>query len=226
MDYTTLFNTIKTYTENDFPSTSFSATNGTSTVTTASKTQIDTFIQLAEERIYNSVQLPALRKNVEGNMTAGNKYVTLPSDWLATYSIARIESDGSQYFLLNKDVSYMREAFPAPNSLGAPSQYAVFDANTLILGPTPDSSYGLEMHYFYYPESIVTAGTTWLGDHFETVLLYGSLREAYVFMKGEADIIAQVEQKYAESLALLKRLGDGLDRRDAYRSGQVRTQVT
>ena len=183
---------------------------------------IPTFVQQAEERIYNSVQLPALRKNVTGSMTTGNKYVTLPNDWLATYSVARIDPDGSQEFLLNKDVNYIRQAYPSPNSLGAPTQYAIFDANTFIVGPTPDDNYGVEMHYFYYPQSIVTAGTSWLGDNFETVLLYGSLREAYMYMKGEKDLIDNVEQKYNESLALLKRLGDGLDRRDAYRSGQIR----
>lgn len=183
---------------------------------------IPTFVQNAEERIYNSVQLPALRKNVTGTMTTGNKYITLPNDWLATYSVARIDPDGTQHFLLNKDVNFIREAFPDPGSDGPPSQYAIFDANTFIVGPTPDANYGVELHYFYYPQSIVTAGTSWLGENFESVLLYGSLREAYQFMKGEADMIANVDKLYNESLALLKRLGDGLDRRDAYRSGQIR----
>ena len=183
---------------------------------------IPIFVGNAEERIYNSVQLPALRKNVTGTMTTGNKYITLPNDWLATYSVARIDLDGSQEFLLNKDVNYIRAAFPDPNSNGAPTQYAIFDANTFIVGPTPDANYGVEMHYFYYPQSIVTAGTSWLGDNFESVLLYGSLREAYQFMKGEPDMIANVDKLYNESLMLLKRLGDGLDRRDAYRSGQIR----
>lgn len=207
MNYTQLVDAICAYTEN-YEQTFLD--------------NIPNFVQQTEERIYNSVQLPALRKNVTGTMTAGNKYITLPNDWLATYSVARIDPDGSQHFLLNKDVNFIREAFPEPNSLGTPSQYAIFDADTFIVGPTPDDDYGVELHYFYYPQSIVTAGTTWLGDNFETVLLYGSLREAYQFMKGEADMIANVDKLYMESLALLKRLGDGLDRRDAYRSGQIR----
>lgn len=186
---------------------------------------IPTFVQLAEERIFNSVQLPDIRRNQIGTLTPNNKYLTLPADWLATFSLAVIAPDGSQSFLLDKDVNFIRECYPDPSSNGVPKFYAIFDKNTFILGPTPDSNYQVELHYYYYPESIVTAGTSWLGDNFETVLLYGSLREAYTYLKGEADMVQNYEQKYQEALAQLLRLGDGLNRRDAYRSGQVRVPV-
>ena len=152
--------------------------------------------------------------------------MTLPADWLATFSLAVIASDGSQEFLLDKDVNFIRQSYPDPNDTGVPQYYAIFDQNTLILGPTPASNYQVEMHYYYYPESIVTAGTSWIGDNFETVLLYGALREAYIYLKGEADMIQNYEQKYQEAMIQLLRLGDGLNRRDAYRSGQVRIPVT
>ena len=186
---------------------------------------IPTFVQLAEERIYNSVQIPAIRKNQIGTLTPNNKYLTVPADWLATFSLAVIASDGSQEFLIDKDVNFIRQSYPSPTDTGVPAYYAIFDQDTLILGPTPDSNYQVEMHYYYYPESIVTAGTTWIGDNFETVLLYGSLREAYTYLKGEADLIANYEQKYQEAMQMLYRMGDGLNRRDAYRSGQVRVPV-
>ena len=192
---------------------------------------IPTFVQLAEERIYNSVQIPAIRKNQTGTMTAGNKYLSLPTDWLATFSLAVITSDefaGDTYsYLLDKDVNFIRESFPSTGSLSwaLPTHYAQFDQNTLLLGPTPDNAYGVELHYYYYPESIVTAETSWLGDNFEDVLLYGSLREAYIYMKGDADLVSAYEAKYKQALDLLKQLGDGKNRRDAYRSGQVRVPV-
>ena len=211
MDYQSLSTTIQQYTENT--EASFIA-------------NIPTFVQLAEERIYNSVQIPAIRRNVTGNLTAGVKYLQLPTDWLATFSLAVIDPvTNAQEFLLNKDVNYIRQAYPDPDDEAKPQHYAQFDADTLILGPTPDANYEMELHSYRYPESIVTAGTSWLGDNFETALLYGSLREAYLYMKGEPDIIANCEAKYQESLALLKQLGDGKDRRDAYRSGQVRVPV-
>ena len=188
---------------------------------------IPTFVQLAEERIYNSVQIPAIRKNVTGTMTAGFQYFQLPSDWLSTFSLAVIDPTTGDYeYLLNKDVNYIRAAYPPPNSTGKPKYYAIWDDTSMILGPTPDTAYTAELHYYYYPVSIVTHGTSWLGTNFETVLLYGSIREAYTYLKGEADIMNYYEQKYQESLALLKRLGDGLDRQDAYRSGQARIAVT
>ena len=188
---------------------------------------IPTFVEVAEQRIYNTVQLPALRKNVTGPMTAGNQYMSLPSDWLSTFSMAVIDPTTGEYeYLLNKDVNYIRAAYPPPTSVGKPKYYAIFDNNFMILGPTPDLAYVAELHYYYYPQSIVTAQTSWLGDNFENVLLYGSIREGYTYLKGEADIMNYYEQKYQEALGQLKRLGDGLDRQDAYRSGQVRVPVT
>jgi hypothetical protein len=188
---------------------------------------IPNFVQLAEERIYNSVQIPAIRKNVTGTMTNTFPYFQLPSDWLSTFSLAVIDPTTGEYeYLLNKDVNYIRAAYPPPNSTGKPKYYAIWDDNTMILGPTPDQAYTAELHYYYYPASIVNVNTTWLGDNFETVLLYGALREAYTYLKGEQDMMQYYEQKYQESLMLLKRLGDGLDRQDAYRSGQVRVPVT
>jgi hypothetical protein len=188
---------------------------------------IPTFVQLAEERIYNTVQLPAIRKNVTGSTSNGNQYLTLPSDWLSTFSMAVIDPTTQDYeYLLNKDVNYIRAAYPPPTSTGKPAYYAIFDDTTMLLGPTPDAAYTIELHYYYYPTSIVNAGTSWLGNNFETVLLYGSLREAYTYLKGSEDMMNYYEQKYQESLGQLKRLGDGLDRQDAYRSGQVRVPVT
>jgi len=211
MNYTQLYNTIIAYCEN---TESLFVQN------------IPVFTALAEERIYNTVQIPAIRKNQTGAMTSGDKYLTLPTDWLATFSLSVIDpTTTAQSFLLNKDVNYIREAYPTPTSTGTPAHYAQFSDTSLIIGPTPDANYGVELHYYYYPESIVTAGTSWVGNNFETVLLYGSLREAQVFMKGEADIIANYEAKYQESMMLLKVLGDGKDRRDAYRSGQARVAV-
>ena len=223
MNYAQLFETIKGYCENDFPSTQFtdpSAATGTFT----SKEQIDTFIQQAEQRIFNSVQFPNFRKNQTGTLTANNKYLEAPPDFLASYSLAVI-TDGSFEYLLNKDVNYIRAAYPSPTDTGIPRYYAQFDDNTFILGPTPNAAYTVEMHYFFYPESIVTASTTWLGDNFDSALLYGSLVEAYTYMKGEADIMAAYNKRYEEAMILLKRLGDGMERRDAYRSGQVRMTV-
>ena len=188
---------------------------------------INTFIDQAEQRVYNSVQLPALRKNVLGTTTANNKYITCPTDWLATFSMAIIDADDNYRYLLDKDVNFIREAYPntKPAYYGEPEYYALFDQNTFIVGPTPDANYNIELHYYYYPESIVTAGTTWLGDNFDSVLLYGSLLEAYTYLKGEADVMANYQKRYDEAMALLKQLGDGKNRRDAYRSGQVRYPV-
>jgi hypothetical protein len=188
---------------------------------------IPTFVQLAEERIYNSVQIPAIRKNVTGDTSNGNQYLTLPSDWLSTFSMAVIDGVTGEYeYLLNKDVNFIRASYPFPATSGKPKYYAIFDDTTMLLGPTPNATYTIELHYYYYPTSIVNAGTSWLGTNFETVLLYGSLREAYTYLKGEQDMMTYYEQKYQEALGQLKRLGDGLDRQDAYRSGQVRIPVT
>ena len=212
MNYTQLSQSIQDYCQST--ETSFVA-------------NIPNFVQLAEERIYNSVQIPAIRKNVTGTMTNTFPYFQLPSDWLSTFSLAVIDPVTGEYeYLLNKDVNFIRAAYPPPNSTGKPKYYAIWDDSTMILGPTPDQAYTAELHYYYYPPSIVNVNTSWLGDNFESVLLYGSLREAYTYLKGEQDMMAYYEQKYQEALGLLKRLGDGLDRQDAYRSGQARIPVT
>jgi hypothetical protein len=210
MNYAQLVAEIQSYTENTFQTT-----------------DIDTFIQQAEQRIYNSVQLPALRKNVTGNLTLGNKYLATPSDWLSTFSLAVINANNEYLYLLNKDVNFIRQSFPDTDAefYGQPQYYAVFDNNTFIVGPTPDASYNAELHYFYYPESITTAGTSWVGDNFSSVLLYGSLLEAYTYMKGEQDVMAEYQKRYDEAMQLLIQLGDGKNRQDAYRSGQVRVPV-
>ena len=199
---------------------------------------IPVFVKAAEQRIYNSVQLSYLRKNVTGSTTASNKYLSTPLDFLSVYSVAVIKPDGSYEYLLNKDVNFIRQAYPAPTDTGVPKYYAIFGPTTtadnppeltnelsLILGPTPNAIYQVELHYFFYPESIVTAGTTWLGDNFDTALFYGALREAAVFQRQEADMVQNYEQKYMEAMALLKQLGDGKERGDAYRNGQARYPV-
>jgi hypothetical protein len=192
---------------------------------------IPVFVKQAEQRIYNSVQFPSLRKNVTGVTTNNNKYLSCPADFLAAYSMAVVDASGNYEYLLNKDVNFIRQAYPNPNDRAIPKYYALFgpsysnaDELSFILGPTPDATYTIELHYFFYPESISVAvdGRTWLGDNFDTVLLYGSLVEAYTFMKGENDMMALYDGKYKEALALAKRLGDGLERSDAYRSGQAR----
>jgi hypothetical protein len=280
---------------------------------------IPRFVQEAEERIYNSVQLPSLRKNVTGTLTSGNKYLSLPDDWLSTYSLAIINTDGTYEYLLNKDVNYIRQAFPSPTDTGLPTHYALFGSQytninelSLLMGPTPDASYTAELHYFYYPVTIVqgqisllattavgslyvpgvyenvsltggsgsgatativvnssgavssvalneggqfyvvgnllsasatslggagsglvltvstitnSTGTSWLGDNYDPVLFYGAMREAMIFQKQEADIIKNYEDKYQEAVQQLKRLGDGLERGDAYRDGQTKLRV-
>jgi hypothetical protein len=229
VNYTELVATIKGYCENDFPTTAGSFT---------STDQVNTFIKQAEQRIYNSVQFPAIRKNVTAATTINNKYLSSPADFLATYSLAVIDDTGSYEYLLNKDVNFIRQSFPSPTDTGKPQYYAIFGPTTtndtppvitneysFILGPTPDAAYSVELHYYYYPESIVTASTTWLADNFSSVLLYGSLLEAYTFMKGEPDVLAGYQKRYDEAMILAKRLGDGMERGDAYRDGQVKIPV-
>jgi len=225
MNYAALSANIQAYTENT--ESNFVA-------------EIPVFVQQAEQRIYNTVQFPSIRKNVTGVMSTGNKYLACPTDFLAVYSMAVITNvvggnlnTGTYEYLLNKDVNYIRQAYPVPNDTGEPKYYALFGPQStnaaelsFIIGPTPDQNYNVELHYYYYPESIVTAGTTWLGDNFDSVLLYGSLVEAYTYMKGEQDIMMFYNTKYQEALALAKRLGDGMERQDAYRSGQYRQKVT
>ena len=286
MNYTQLKTAIEDYTQNY--ETTFIA-------------NLPVFISQAEQRIYNSIQFPSLRKNMTGVLTAGNKYLSCPNDYLASYSLAvynlatptatgtaglytivvssatgialqqyvtgtgigtgayvvaisgttitlSVVNSGAVsgtmsfqsdfLYLLNKDVNFIRQAYPGPTATGTPQYYALFGPTvsgstitnelTFILGPTPDANYYAELHFYYYPESITTAssGTTWLGDNFDSVLLYGSLVEAYTFMKGEQDMMSLYNGKYQEALALAKRLGDGLERQDAYRSGQFRQAVT
>lgn len=234
MNYTELKARIKAYCENDFPQAV-----GAGGLT--SDEQIATFVQQAEQRIYNSVQFPSLRKNVTGTITSDNKYLSAPGDFLAVYSIAVIDPITEEYlFLLNKDVNFIREAYPTPSDKGKPYYYALFGPTTtdnippvitneltFILGPTPDQSYDVELHYYYYPESITTAssGQTWLGDNIDSILLYGAMMEAASFMKSDADIISLYTGRYNEALLIAKRLGDGMERRDAYRAGQFRMDV-
>ena len=223
MNYTELSNAIQAYTENT--EANFIA-------------EIPVFVQQAEQRIYNTVQFPSIRKNVTGVVSTTSTYLAAPDDYLATYSLAVIDADGNYEYLLNKDVNFIRQAYPKATDTGLPKYYALFgptvnssgitDELTFILGPKPDANYNVELHYYYYPESITAAadGRTWLGDNFDSVLLYGSLVEAYTYMKGENDMMALYNGKYQEALALAKRLGDGMERQDAYRSGQYRQAVT
>lgn len=285
MNYTQLSQSIQDYTQN---------------YETTFVEYIPTFIEQAEQRIYNSIQFPSIRKNVTGTLTQHNQYLSLPPDFLAVYSLAvyqvttttatgtsgtytitigsntnvaigqivtgtnipngatvtnvnglvitlnlaltgtvsgNVTFQGSYLYLLNKDVNFIRETYGNPVSYGLPQYYALFGPTvtggtittdlTVILGPTPDTNYMSELHYYYYPQSITTSadGTSWLGDNFDSVLLYGSLVEAYTFMKGEADMVTLYTQRYADALTLAKRLGDGMERRDAYRSGQTRVNV-
>jgi hypothetical protein len=223
MDYTALKNAIQAYTENT--EANFIA-------------EIPVFVTQAEQRIYNTVQFPSLRKNVTGVVSNTTPYLNAPDDFLASYSFAVIDATGAYEYLLNKDVNYIRQAYPSPTDTGMPKYYALFgpkvsgatvsDTLSFLVGPTPDANYNVELHYYYYPESITVAadGQTWLGNNFDSVLLYGSLVEAYTYMKGEQDIMAFYNTKYQEALALAKRLGDGMERQDAYRSGQYRQKVT
>lgn len=215
MNYSELQTAVSNYTENTFSSTVFAE-----------------LTKLAEQRIYNSVQLPALRKNVTGTLTSGNKYLSAPTDFLSVFSLAVIDALGAYTYLLNKDVNFIREAYPTPSSTGTPKYYAIFgptsnDPNelSLILGPTPNASLTAELHYFYYPQSIVDAGTSWLGDNFDSALFNAVMVEAARYMKQEPDIVAMYDKEYQQSLTLLKNLGDGKNRQDAYRSGQLRTKV-
>jgi hypothetical protein len=239
VNYSELVIAIQSYTENQFPAVYLA--DGSTESSTA---QINRFIEQAEQRIYNMIQFPSLRKNQYTPITSSNKYVSLPNDFLVCvfsgvgdgcYWWPYYLDTGTFEYLLNKDVNFIRQAYPAPNDTGVPKYYALFGPTivssaitnelSIIVGPTPDAAYYVELHYYYYPESITTATTTWLGDNFDSVL-YGSLVEAYTFMKGEQDIISLYDTKYKEALALAKRLGDGMERQDAYRSGQFRQAVT
>lgn len=217
MNYSELVTAVQDYCENSFPTA-----------------DINTMIKQAEQRIYNTVQIANLRKNVTGTLTQGNKYLQCPGDFLSVYSIAIYPAAGGDYtYLLNKDVNFMREAYPNPTTQGKPKHYAIFgprsdneDELTFILGPTPDAAYNAELHYYYYPESIVTANQTWLGDNFDSALLNATIYEAALYMRMEPDTVAQVNERYVQSISLLKNLGDGKQRMDAYRDGQVRIPVS
>ena len=217
MTYTELVTLVADYCENTFPTV-----------------DMNTFIKQAEQRIYNTVQLANLRKNVTGTITANNKYLSCPDDFLSAYSLALYPVSGGDYlYLLNKDVNFMREAYPNPATTGKPKHYAIFgpqssNVNELsfIIGPTPSITYNAELHYYYFPESIVTAGQTWLGDNFDSALLYGTMCEAVTYMKGEPDMVKLYQDRYVQAIALLKNLGDGKQRADSYRDGQVRVQVS
>jgi hypothetical protein len=218
MNYTQLVTQVNDYCENSFPTDN-----------------MNTFIRQAEQRIYNTAQPANLRKNVTGQLTASNKYLAAPSDFLSTYSLAIYPASGTgdYLYLLNKDVNFMREAYPNPATTGKPKHYAIFgpqsnDVNELsfMVGPTPDAAYRAELHYYYYPESIVTATTSWLGDNFDSVLLYGTICEAYTYMKGDAGMVQLAQERYVQAIALYKNLADGKQRMDAYRDGQLRVQVS
>ena len=213
MTYTELVAQIGSYTENTYPTV-----------------DVNTFITQAENRIFNSVNLPDLRRNDTGGISAANKYLNVPLDWLATYSLAVIDNATNEYtFLLNKDVNFIRESFPDTDAAhyGKPKYYAVFDDETFILGPTPDIDYGAELHYFFYPESITTAtsGKSWLGDNYSTALLYGSLLEANTYLMSNAEKMSMLDKRYNEAMVELLSLGEGKNTRDAYRSGQARIPV-
>lgn len=215
MDYAALKTACEDYTENTFSATDFA-----------------TMTKLAEQRIYNAVQLPALRKNVTGTLTAGNQYLAAPTDFLSVFSLAVVDGSGNYEYLLNKDVNFIRSAFPNPSTQGTPKYYALFGPDsvtpteqTFILGPTPSAALTTELNYFGYPESIVTANNTWLSDNFDSVLFNAVMVETARFMKQETDIVAEYDKQFMQSLALLKNLGDGKNRQDAYRSGQFRLQV-
>lgn len=208
MNYSELTATIEETTENSYEAS-----------------QLATFVQQAEQFIFNTVQIPDLRKNQTGTVTSSNPYLTVPSDYLYTYSLAIIDGSGNYTFLLNKDVNFIREAYPLSSSTGIPKHYAQFDKDSFIMGPTPDSNYTVELHYGYYPESIVTAGNTWLGDNFDIALLNASLYEAARFMKSDPDVMQTYKNMRDEAILLLKGLGDGKLRQDTYRSGQVTSQI-
>ena len=220
MDYAALSTAIQDYTQNY--ETTFVAS-------------IPTFVQQAEERIYNTVLFPALRKNVTAIINSGFKYLSCPDDFLSVLSLSVTDADNNQQYLLNKDVSFIRSAYPNATDTGIPQYYSLFGPTivsgapttelSFILGPTPDTSYTTELHYYYYPESIVTASTSWVGDNYSPVLLYGSIVEAYIFMKGEQDMMTYYETKFKEALSQLVRLGAGLEQGDTYRDTQYKVKV-
>jgi hypothetical protein len=219
MIYTELVAAIQNYSENSFD---YSTTPSI----------LNRFIKQAEQTIYNAVQLPSLRKNVTGVTTTNNKYVSCPIDFLASFSFAVIDGTGSYTYLLNKDVNFIRQAYPSPTDTGQPVYYSLFGPRsdlpaelTFLLGPTPDAIYNLELHYYFYPDSIVTSGTTWLGDNFDIALLNYSLMEALTYMKGEQDMVALYKSRAESAMVLLKQLGDAKEKGDSYRDGSPKYKV-
>lgn len=213
MNYTELRQAIQDYTDSQEPT--FVA-------------NIPVFVKQTEERIYRSVMIPELRKNVTGTLGAGSKYLARPTDFLSVFSIAIINASGDYTYLLDKDVNFMREAYPSNSGTGTPRYYAQFDGDgpvstygNFIIGPTPDVNYTVELHYFYEPPSIVDTGTSWLGDNADTALLYGCLVEAYTYLKGDADLMQQYEKRYMDAMANLGLI-DVRSKRDDYRDGQMR----
>lgn len=209
MNYTDLKDNIKQVCENTF-----------------TDSQLALFTQLTEQKIHNTVQFPALRKTCEGTATTNNQYLSVPADFVHMHSLSLEDASGDHHYLVQVDDNFILEAYPDPTSTGQPKYYGHFDVDSLILGPTPDANYDVRITYGRYPESIVTAGTTWLGDTFDAALLNGALVEAIRFMKGEEDLVAMYDKLYIEAITLLKMLSDGKLRRDSYRSGQVRVPVS
>ena len=210
LTYQQLYDAIQNYTEVD--EQTFNA-------------NIPNFVRNTEALVNNTVQLPAFRKNVTGEATQLFQYVNIPSDFLSVFSMAVIDNQGGYNYLLQKDVNYIREAYPFPASIGMPKNYGLFSSSAFILGPTPDTNYTLELHYYAAPPSIVDAGVSWLGQNYPSVLLWGSLVEASIFLKGEADMTQNYQAKYDEAMMLLKQLGDGKNREDNFRTEQVRQPV-
>ena len=207
MNYTELTNAIKEYTDN---------------TETTFVNNIPNFVRQTEERIYRSILIPELRRNVTTSLTTSNRFLAKPTDFLAVFSIAVVDGSSNYSFLLPKDVNFIREAYPATATSGLPVYYSLFDGDNFLIAPTPDSTYTVQLHYYYDPPSIVTSSTSWLGDNAEATLLYGALVEAYTFMKGEADIISFYKTRYDEAMAGLQQLADGRNKRDSYRNGEPR----
>ena len=207
MNYTEITNAIKEYTDN---------------TETTFVNNIPNFVRQTEERIYRSILIPELRKNVTTSLTTSNRFLAKPTDFLAVISIAVVDGSSNYSFLLPKDVNFIREAYPATATSGLPVYYSLFDGDNFLIAPTPDSTYTVQLHYYYDPPSIVTSSTSWLGDNAEATLLYGTLVEAYTFMKGEADIISFYKTRYDEAMAGLQQLADGRNKRDSYRNGEAR----
>jgi hypothetical protein len=189
---------------------------------------LDDFIDGAEERILKSAQLMFFRKNVTGSLTSGNKYLAVPTDFLAPFSLS-IVSDSSTEFLLYKDVNFLQSYTPNPTTTGAPKYYAFFDISNFVVAPTPNDDYVAELHYFYRPNSLTAgadSGTTWLSVNAPRALLYGALLEAYTFMKGEPDVIQQYEKMFVEAASRIKNFGEALEETDAYRTGLLNREKT